>query len=87
MHVLVREGLSNDDVGVAKGTVFQEIRPWVGFKTGDYIREKLRALHHRMTRVQFCPNQFWGLRRTCLNLRKRGASEKKWRTSIVGFVD
>ena len=40
-YVLVREGLSTDDVGVAKGTVFQEIRPWVGFKTGDFIQEKL----------------------------------------------
>ena len=26
-HVLVCEGLSNDDVGVARGIVFQEIRP------------------------------------------------------------
>ena len=26
-HFLVREGLSTDDVGVAKGTLFREIRP------------------------------------------------------------
>ena len=42
-YVRVREGLSIDEVGVAKGTVFQEIRPWIGFKTGDFIQEKLGA--------------------------------------------
>ena len=31
-------------VGVAKGTVFQEIRPWTGFKTGDFVKEKLGGL-------------------------------------------
>ena len=30
-----------DDVGVAKGTAFQEIRPCAGFKTGDFVKEKL----------------------------------------------
>ena len=29
---LVREGLSTDNVGVAKGTVFQEVRPGAGFE-------------------------------------------------------
>ena len=29
--------LSNDDVGAARGTVFQEIRPGAGFKTGDFV--------------------------------------------------
>ena len=44
-HVLVCEGLSNDDVGVARGIVFQEkIRPGVGFKTGDFVQEKLGGL-------------------------------------------
>ena len=38
---LVREGLSTDDVGVAKGTVFQEVRSWAGFKTADFVKEKL----------------------------------------------
>ena len=43
-HVLVCEGLSNDDVGVARGIVFQEIRPGAGFKTGDFGKEKLGGL-------------------------------------------
>ena len=33
-----------DDVGVAKGTGFQEIRPWAGFKIGDFAKEKLGRL-------------------------------------------
>ena len=33
--------LSNDDVGVARGTVLQEVRPGAGFKTGDFVQEKL----------------------------------------------
>ena len=39
--LLVCEGLSNDDVGVARGTVFQAIRSEAGFKTGDFFKEKL----------------------------------------------
>ena len=41
---LACKGPSNDDVGVARGTVFQEIRPGVGFKTGDSVKEKLGGL-------------------------------------------
>ena len=37
---LVCKGLSGDDVGVARGTVFQKIRPGAGFKTGDFVEEK-----------------------------------------------
>ena len=38
-------GLSNDDVRVVTGTVFQEIfKEGVGFKTGDIVKEKLGAL-------------------------------------------
>ena len=33
--------LSNDDVGVARGTVSQEIRWGAGLKTGDFVKEKL----------------------------------------------
>ena len=36
--------ISNDDVGVARGTVCQEIRPGAGFKTGDFVEEKLGRL-------------------------------------------
>ena len=39
-YFLVREGPSTDDVGVAMGTVFQEIRPWAGFKAGDFAKKK-----------------------------------------------
>ena len=38
---LVCEGLSTDDVGVARGTVLQEIRPCAGFKTDHFVKEKL----------------------------------------------
>ena len=39
------KGLSNDDVRVARVvTVFQEIRPGAGFKTGDFVIEKLGGL-------------------------------------------
>ena len=34
----------------------------------------------------FYPNQFFGSRRTCLKLPKRGTSEKKWCTSIVAWA-
>ena len=43
-YYFVRGGLSNDDVRVARGTVFQEIRPGAGFKTGDFVKEKLGGL-------------------------------------------
>ena len=35
------EGLSNDDIVVAGGTVVQETRPGAGFKTGIFVKEKL----------------------------------------------
>ena len=37
-------GLSNNDVGVARDTVFQEVRPGAGFKTGDFVKEMLGGL-------------------------------------------
>ena len=40
----VCKGLSNDDVGGARGTVFREIQLESGFKTGDSINEKLGGL-------------------------------------------
>ena len=41
-HVLfAKEGLSKYGVGVARGSLFQEIRPGAGFKTGDSVKEKL----------------------------------------------
>ena len=39
-HNVCKE-LSNDEVGGARGTVFQEIRPGADFKTGDFVKEKL----------------------------------------------
>ena len=44
MYFFVWEGLSNDSVGVANGTVLQETRPEAGFKTDDFVEEKLRGL-------------------------------------------
>ena len=43
-HFHACKGLSNDYVGAAWGTVFQEIRPDAGFKTGDFAEEKLGRL-------------------------------------------
>ena len=53
--VLVCTGLSNDDVGVvARGTVFQDIRPGAGFKTGNFVEEELGggATAERLTIIQ-----------------------------------
>ena len=36
----MRTGLSIDDVGVSRGTVFHEVRPGAGFETGDFVKEK-----------------------------------------------
>ena len=44
MYFLVFKGLSNDDIEAARGTVFREMRPGTGFKTGDFVIEKLRGL-------------------------------------------
>ena len=41
MYFLVCGGLSNDDAGVARGTVFKET---ADFKTGDFVKEKLGGL-------------------------------------------
>ena len=40
----VCKGLSNDDVGVARDTVIQDIPLGAGFKTGDFAKEKLGGL-------------------------------------------
>ena len=38
------KGLSIDDVGVSRDTVFQEKRPGAVFETGDFVKEKLGGL-------------------------------------------
>ena len=51
---LVCRGRSNDDVrgGGARGTVFQEIRPGAGFKTGDFVEKKSwRGLYRTTTQI------------------------------------
>ena len=44
VFMFAKEGLSNDDVGTARGTVFQGLRPRAGVKTGDFVKEKLGGL-------------------------------------------
>ena len=44
MYFLVCKGRSNDVVGIATGTGFQALRPGAGFKTGDFVEEKLAGL-------------------------------------------
>ena len=34
---------------VARGTVFREVRPGAGFKTGDFVKEKLGGGYRRTT--------------------------------------
>ena len=42
IFMFAKKGLSNDDVGAARGTtVFQKIRPGAGFKTVDFVEEIL----------------------------------------------
>ena len=36
IYILVCDGLSNNDVAVARGTAFPEVRPGTGFKTGQF---------------------------------------------------
>ena len=43
-YLRICEGLSNGDIGVAMGTVPQERRPGVDFKTGDFVKEKWGGL-------------------------------------------
>ena len=45
-NFLVCNGLLNDDLEMARRTVFQlqEIQPGAGFKTGDFVKEKLGGL-------------------------------------------
>ena len=46
----LREGPSNDDdVGVARGSVFHEIRTGSGVKTGDFVKEKSGGGGYRRT--------------------------------------
>ena len=49
MYFLVCKGRSNDDVGVARGTVFQALRPGAGFKTGDSSLKKKGGGYRRTT--------------------------------------
>ena len=43
-HFLVCKGLSIDDVGGSRDTVFQEKQSRAGFETSDFVKEKLRGL-------------------------------------------
>ena len=47
----VCKGSSNDDAGVARGTVFQGLRPGDGFKTGDFVKENLGGGYRRTART------------------------------------
>ena len=42
---------SKDDVGVAKGTVLQEILPRAGFKSGDFVKERSGGATYRVERL------------------------------------
>ena len=52
VYCLVCNGLSIDDVVVARGTVFQEVRPGAGFKTGDFVEGKLGGLSYNDSPVR-----------------------------------
>ena len=40
------KGLSSDDVGVSRGTVFREIRAGDGFEIGPFVKEMLEGLDY-----------------------------------------
>ena len=50
-HFHACKGLSNDGVGATRRRVFQEIRPGAGFKTGDFVTEKLVGGYRRTTQT------------------------------------
>ena len=45
---LVCKGLSHHDVRVARCTLFQDVRPGAGLKTGDLVKHKLEATVKRL---------------------------------------
>ena len=51
MYLVACKGLSNDDVGVARGAAFQEIRAGVGFKTGHFVKPKFGGGYRSKTRA------------------------------------
>ena len=56
-YILVCKGLSNDDVGMAIGTVVQEIRPGAGFETGDFVKERLGGEGTADRLHEYCENR------------------------------
>ena len=52
MFLFAMNGLSNNDLGLARGIiVFQELWPGAGFKTGDFVEERLGRGYRRTTHV------------------------------------
>ena len=51
MYVLVCQRGLIEDVGVARRTVFQEVRPGAVFKTGDFVKEKLGGVVERLISI------------------------------------
>ena len=49
---------------VSKDTVFQKIRPWAGFKTGDFIQENFGGLPYSLMTQRFRLMCISGYRRT-----------------------
>ena len=60
INSLACKGLSNDDIGVARGTVFHDIRPGAGLKTGDCVQETLGGLQWNDSEVT-CTKAFMGV--------------------------
>ena len=58
IYFLECKGLSIDDVGVSRDTVFQEIRPGADFETGDFVQERLGELPKKDSRVLNNSNMF-----------------------------
>ena len=52
VYFLVCKGISNGDVGVARGAIFQEIRPGAGFETGHLFEEKLGGARTAVERLR-----------------------------------
>ena len=57
--------------GWARGAVFQEVRPWAGFKTDDFVKEKSGG-GATVVRLEHNPFSYPRVTPKCLKLFTRG---------------
>ena len=82
----VCKGRSSDDVGGTRGAGFQEIWPVAGFKTGDFVKEKLGGgLPRNDSEIHFSLRTHEHFTNSVEILKRRGSEKKqeKWRTDTA----